>query len=195
MGRSGCVGDLGKHGQFRDLHKEIGSMVSRCDPGFSMLASYMGPDQRPIGYSITPRTARRGYSKEDQPRVPNLRRSCATHMPICNVRAVSKTSRPTCAMRSPTRPQRSTCNKPFRRACGARLRAWICFWLRAIRILNRIEQELRKGGMKRKAKWLITNRVDGAPGMTRTCDLLVRSQPAFPNSLITEQIFLQENSN
>ena len=29
----------------------------------------------------------------------------------------------------------------------------------------------------------------GAPGMTRTCDLLVRSQPAFPNSLIIRQIF------
>ena len=31
----------------------------------------------------------------------------------------------------------------------------------------------------------------GAPGLTRTADLLVRSQPAFPNSLITEQIFMQ----
>jgi len=34
----------------------------------------------------------------------------------------------------------------------------------------------------------------GAPGLTRTADLLVRSQRTFPNSLIIEQIFLQENS-
>jgi hypothetical protein len=40
MGRTGfLVGDLGKHGQFRDLHKEIGSMVSRCDLAYPGLGS------------------------------------------------------------------------------------------------------------------------------------------------------------
>jgi hypothetical protein len=36
---------------------------------------------------------------------------------------------------------------------------------------------------------LISIELDGAPGMTRTCDLLVRSQPVSPNSLIIQQIF------
>jgi len=42
--------------------------------------------------------------------------------------------------------------------------------------------------------WLKCFRFYGAPGMTRTCDLLVRSQRTYPNSLIIEQILLQENS-
>jgi uncharacterized peroxidase-related enzyme len=42
--------------------------------------------------------------------------------------------------------------------------------------------------MKRKAKSLITNRVDGAPGMTRTCDLLVRSQTLYPTELRARSI-------
>jgi hypothetical protein len=32
-------------------------------------------------------------------------------------------------------------------------------------------------------------KLNGAPGMIRTCDLWVRRQPAFRNSLITKQIF------
>ena len=48
-----------------DLRGNIGGSL-----GFSMLASYLCPDQRPIGYSITARTARSGYQKEELPPVP-----------------------------------------------------------------------------------------------------------------------------
>jgi C-terminal processing protease CtpA/Prc len=45
--------------------------------GFSMLASYMCPDQRPIGYSIKPKSARKGYDKTKLPRVPMPRNKSA----------------------------------------------------------------------------------------------------------------------
>jgi C-terminal processing protease CtpA/Prc len=48
-----------------DLRGNIGGSL-----GFSMLASYLCPDQRPIGYSITPKSAREGFRKEALPRVP-----------------------------------------------------------------------------------------------------------------------------
>jgi C-terminal processing protease CtpA/Prc len=48
-----------------DLRGNIGGSL-----GFSMLASYFCPDQRPIGYSLTPKTVRNGYKKEKLPRVP-----------------------------------------------------------------------------------------------------------------------------
>ena len=60
------VGDLGKHGQFRDLHKEIGSMVSRCDLAYPGLGSdhrgarpWPAPDRRTLAeaYSCPCRVA------------------------------------------------------------------------------------------------------------------------------------------
>jgi len=48
-----------------DLRGNIGGSL-----GFAILASYLCPDQRPIGYSITPKTLRNGYSKEELPKVP-----------------------------------------------------------------------------------------------------------------------------
>ena len=67
MGRTGfLVGDLGKHGQFRDLHKEIGSMVSRCDLAYPGLGSdhrgarpWPAPDRRTLAeaYSCPCRAA------------------------------------------------------------------------------------------------------------------------------------------
>jgi C-terminal processing protease CtpA/Prc len=63
-----AVGDLKRQGADRlivDLRGNIGGSL-----GFSMLASYMCPDQRPIGYSITPKSARNGFLKEALPRVP-----------------------------------------------------------------------------------------------------------------------------
>src|SRR4029077_7049107 len=61
MGRTGfLVGDLGKHGQFRDLHKEIGSMVSRCDLAYPGLGSdhrgarpWPAPDRRTLAEAYT----------------------------------------------------------------------------------------------------------------------------------------------
>ena len=67
MGRTGfLVGDLGKHGQFRDLHKEIGSMVSRCDLAYPGLGNdhrgarpWPAPDRRTLAeaYSCPCRAA------------------------------------------------------------------------------------------------------------------------------------------
>jgi carboxyl-terminal processing protease len=48
-----------------DLRGNIGGSL-----GFSMLASYMCPDQKPIGYSVTPKSTRNGYDKGKLPRVP-----------------------------------------------------------------------------------------------------------------------------
>jgi C-terminal processing protease CtpA/Prc len=63
-----AVGDLNARGVDRlivDLRGNIGGSL-----GFSMLASYMCPDRRPIGYSITPQGVRKGIDKEKLPRVP-----------------------------------------------------------------------------------------------------------------------------
>ncbi len=48
-----------------DLRGNIGGSL-----GFSMLAGYMCADQRPIGYSVTPSSARLGYQPDRLPRVP-----------------------------------------------------------------------------------------------------------------------------
>lgn len=48
-----------------DLRGNIGGSL-----GFAALASYMCPDQRPIGFSITPQTLRNGYDKSELPQVP-----------------------------------------------------------------------------------------------------------------------------
>jgi C-terminal processing protease CtpA/Prc len=48
-----------------DLRGNIGGSL-----GFAILASYLCPDQRPIGFSITPKSLRDGYDKEKLPRVP-----------------------------------------------------------------------------------------------------------------------------
>jgi carboxyl-terminal processing protease len=48
-----------------DLRGNIGGSL-----GFAILASHLCPDQRPIGYSITPKSLRDGYNKEKLPRVP-----------------------------------------------------------------------------------------------------------------------------
>ncbi len=48
-----------------DLRGNIGGSL-----GFAILASYLCPDQRPIGYSITPKSLRDGYDKARLPRVP-----------------------------------------------------------------------------------------------------------------------------
>src|SRR5581483_3765465 len=48
-----------------DLRGNIGGSL-----GFSMLASYLCPDKRPIGYSITPGAVRRGFDKDRLPSVP-----------------------------------------------------------------------------------------------------------------------------
>lgn len=48
-----------------DLRGNIGGSL-----GFAALASYMCPDRRPIGFSITPKTLRNGYSKSQLPQVP-----------------------------------------------------------------------------------------------------------------------------
>jgi C-terminal processing protease CtpA/Prc len=47
-----------------DLRGNIGGSL-----GFAILASYLCPDERPIGYSITPQAVRKGYSKEKLPKV------------------------------------------------------------------------------------------------------------------------------
>ncbi|MCU1325431.1 MAG: Carboxyl-terminal protease [Bryobacterales bacterium] len=65
---SRAIRDLEARGAERlivDLRGNIGGSL-----GFSMLASYLCPDQRPIGYSLTPKTVRNGYMKEKLPRVP-----------------------------------------------------------------------------------------------------------------------------
>ena len=38
--------------------------------GFARLASYLCPGQIPIGHSLTPGRLRRGYDREELPRVP-----------------------------------------------------------------------------------------------------------------------------
>jgi carboxyl-terminal processing protease len=48
-----------------DLRGNIGGSL-----GFAILASYLCPDRRPIGFSITPKSLRDGYYKEKLPRVP-----------------------------------------------------------------------------------------------------------------------------
>ena len=63
-----AVEELKRQGADRlivDIRGNIGGSL-----GFSMLASYLCPDQRPIGYSITPKSAREGFQKETLPRVP-----------------------------------------------------------------------------------------------------------------------------
>jgi carboxyl-terminal processing protease len=47
-----------------DLRGNIGGSL-----GFAILASYLCPDERPIGYSITPQALRNGFSKERLPKV------------------------------------------------------------------------------------------------------------------------------
>lgn len=47
-----------------DLRGNIGGSL-----GFAILASYLCPDERPIGYSITPHALRNGYSRETLPKV------------------------------------------------------------------------------------------------------------------------------
>jgi carboxyl-terminal processing protease len=63
-----AIADLNAQGVDRliiDLRGNIGGSL-----GFSMLASYMCADQRPIGYSVTPASVRKGCDKENLPRVP-----------------------------------------------------------------------------------------------------------------------------
>jgi C-terminal processing protease CtpA/Prc len=48
-----------------DLRGNIGGSL-----GFSMLASYLCPGKRPIGYSVTPAAVRRGFDKDRLPSVP-----------------------------------------------------------------------------------------------------------------------------
>lgn len=48
-----------------DLRGNIGGSL-----GFAILASYLCPDRRPIGYSITSKSLRNGYEKEKLPKVP-----------------------------------------------------------------------------------------------------------------------------
>ncbi len=48
-----------------DLRGNIGGSL-----GFAHLASYLCPDQRPIGHSLTPSRLRTGYRLEELPRVP-----------------------------------------------------------------------------------------------------------------------------
>lgn len=48
-----------------DLRGNIGGSL-----GFAILASHFCQDQRPIGFSITPKSLRNGYDKERLPRVP-----------------------------------------------------------------------------------------------------------------------------
>jgi C-terminal processing protease CtpA/Prc len=48
-----------------DLRGNIGGSL-----GFATLASYLCPDQRPIGYSITPTTLRDGFDKSELQRIP-----------------------------------------------------------------------------------------------------------------------------
>ena len=58
-----------------DLRGNIGGSL-----GFSMLASYMCSDQRPIGYSVTPKSVRKGYDKGKLPSVPMPRtKPCIAH--------------------------------------------------------------------------------------------------------------------
>jgi len=72
---STAVAELNGQGVDRlivDLRGNIGGSL-----GFSMLASYLCPDKRPIGYSITPKTVRHGYDKNKLPRVPMPRTKAA----------------------------------------------------------------------------------------------------------------------
>jgi carboxyl-terminal processing protease len=48
-----------------DLRGNIGGSL-----GFARLASYLCPDQVPIGHSLTPTRLRKGYTRESLPRVP-----------------------------------------------------------------------------------------------------------------------------
>jgi C-terminal processing protease CtpA/Prc len=63
-----AVDDLKRQGCDRliiDLRGNIGGSL-----GFARLASYMCPDQIPIGHSLTPKRRRSGYDPEKLPRVP-----------------------------------------------------------------------------------------------------------------------------
>ena len=60
-----------------DLRGNIGGSL-----GFAGLASYLCPDLRPIGFSLTPKTLREGYDKDQLPKVvmPNSRFELAVTM-------------------------------------------------------------------------------------------------------------------
>lgn len=60
-----------------DLRGNIGGSL-----GFSMLASYMCADQRPIGYSVTPSSLRRGYRPDQLPKVPMPRTKLSLAMTL-----------------------------------------------------------------------------------------------------------------
>ncbi len=63
-----AIADLKQHGIDRliiDLRGNIGGGL-----GLARLASYLCPGQIPIGHSLTPRRLRRGYDREQLPRVP-----------------------------------------------------------------------------------------------------------------------------
>jgi carboxyl-terminal processing protease len=62
-----------------DLRGNIGGSL-----GFAILASYLCPGEQPIGYSITPRTLRNGYSKEKLPRVRMPRNNIELMMTMSN---------------------------------------------------------------------------------------------------------------
>lgn len=65
---SAAIEDLKRRGcdsLIVDLRGNIGGSL-----GFSILASYLCPDKRPIGYSITPKSARLDLHRESLPRVP-----------------------------------------------------------------------------------------------------------------------------